>query len=113
MKRNGFTLAELLGVIVIIGLLLLLIIPLIINGVKNRENEVSEMQNQIIFEAVGEYMDADKEKYPNHPGNVYCITIKELKETGKLTEDVKNIVEGKDYDDNYTIEVRISNNGVR
>ena len=65
MNKKGFTLAELLGVIVVIGLLLLLIIPLIINGTKNRENEVEEIQNNIIYEAVSEYMDSDKEKYPS------------------------------------------------
>jgi len=53
MNKKGFTLAELLGVIVIVGILLLLIIPLIINGVKNKEGEVGNIQKNIIFEAVG------------------------------------------------------------
>ena len=56
---KGFTLAELLGVIVVIGLLLLLIIPAIINGVSSREDEVEAAQNEIIFEATAEYLDRD------------------------------------------------------
>jgi len=113
MNKKGFTLAELLGVIVIIGLLLLLIIPLIINGVKSRENKVEETQNNIIFEAVGEYLDLDKDKYPNIPGSVYCVSIKELKDTGILVDPVKKIVEDGNYDDNYTIEVIITKEGTR
>jgi len=113
MNKKGFTLAELLGVIVIIGLLLLLIIPLIINGTKNRENEVGEIQNEIIYEAVSEYMDLDKEKYPSIPGSIYCITIKELKEAGKLTDEVKNIIKDEEYEDDYTIEVKITKDGTR
>jgi len=113
MNKKGFTLAELLGVIVIIGLLLLLIIPLIINGTKNRENEVGEIQNEIIYEAVSEYMDLDKEKYPSIPGSIYCITIKELKEAGKLTDEVKNIIKDEEYADDYTIEVKITKDGTR
>ncbi len=111
--KKGFTLAELLGVIVIIGLLLLLIIPLIINGVKNKENDVENIQNNIIYEAVGEYMDSDKDKYPNIPGNIYCITIGQLKEAGKLVGSVKNIVEDEEYKDDYTITVTITKNGTR
>ena len=89
MNKKGFTLAELLGVIVIIGLLLLLIIPLIINGVKSKEDDVEQTQNNIIFDAVDEYLDLDKDKYPNIPGNIYCITLNELIESGKLVDPVK------------------------
>ncbi len=113
MKQKGFTLAELLGVIVIIGLLLLLIIPLIINGVKNREDDVEQTQNNIIFEAVGEYLDLDKDKYPSVPGNIYCVSLQELIDAGKLVDPVKKIVEEGNYDTNFTIEVIISKEGTR
>jgi len=111
--KKGFTLAELLGVIVIIGLLLLLIIPLIINGAKNRQKDVEQTQNEIIYESVGEFLDLDKENYPNVPGNIYCISIKQLKEAGKLVDPVKNIVEEKEFSDNYTIKVTITKEGTR
>jgi len=113
MNKKGFTLAELLGVIVIIGLLLLLIIPLIINGVKSKEDDVEQTQNNIIFDAVDEYLDLDKDKYPNIPGNIYCITLNELIESGKLVDPVKKIVEDGNIDPNYTIEIIISKDGVR
>jgi len=111
--KKGFTLTELLGVIVIIGLLLLLIIPLIINGVKNKEGDVTETRDNIIFESVGEFLDLDKEKYPNMPGSVYCIKLKELKDAGVLVDPVKKIVEDGDFDDDYTIEVIITKEGTR
>ena len=68
--NKGFTLAELLGVIVVISLLLLLIIPAIINGVSSREDDVELIQNEIIFEAVSQYLDRDKETYSNVSGNI-------------------------------------------
>lgn len=113
MQKKGFTLAELLGVIVIIGLLLLLIIPLIINGVKNREDDVEQTQNNIIFEAVGEYLDLDEDKYPSVPGNIYCVSLQDLIDAGKLVDPVKKIVEEGNYDTNFTIEVIISKEGTR
>ena len=40
--KNGFTLMELLGVIVILSLLILLIVPNILDQVSNKEGEVNE-----------------------------------------------------------------------
>ena len=111
--KKGFTLAELLGVIVIIGLLLLLLIPLIINGVKNKEEEVGYVQENIIYESVGEYLDGDKGSFPGNPGDVYCVSIDELIQAGKLVDPVKKIVEEGNYDADTTIEVVIGQDGTR
>ena len=111
--RKGFTLAELLGVIVIIGLLLLLLVPLIINGVKNKEEDVSYVQEDIIFDATGEYIDGDKGSFPGNPGDIYCVSIDELIQAGKLVDPVKKIVEEGNYDVNTTIEVVIGQDGKR
>lgn len=111
--KKGFTLAELLGVIVVIGLLLLIIIPLVINGVSSREDEVEGLQNDIIFDATDEFLDSDSIKYPNVSGNVYCVSIGQLLETGKLVDPVKKIVEEGNYGDDDVVEIKITNNGVR
>ena len=111
--NKGFTLAELLGVIVVISLLLLLIIPAIINGVSSREDDVELIQNEIIFEAVSQYLDLDKETYSNVSGNIYCVSIGDLLETGLLANPVKNVVEDKEFDSQDTISVKITNEGVR
>ena len=111
--KKGFTLAELLGVIVVIGLLLLLLIPLIINGVKNKEEEVGYVQEEIIYDAVSEYLDGDKGSFPGNPGDVYCVSIDELIQAGKLVDPVKKIVEEGNYDADTTIEVVIGQDGTR
>ena len=110
---KGFTLAELLGVIVVIGLLLLLIIPAIINGVSSREDEVEAAQNEIIFEATAEYLDRDKEKYPNISGNIYCVSIGELLDAGLLVDPVKKLVEDGNYSEDVMVEIKITNDGAR
>lgn len=51
MNQKGFTLAELLGVIVIISLLLVLIVPGMINRITNSGNTAEETENQLIFDA--------------------------------------------------------------
>lgn len=111
--NRAFTLAELLGVIVVIGLLLLIIIPLIINGVSSREDDVENLQNNIIFDATDEFLDNDPNKYPDIEGNIYCVSIGELLEAGKLVDPVKKLVEEGNYSNLATVKVTIRKNGVR
>ena len=47
--KKGFTLAEILGVIVIIGLLLILIVPPIINRISGSGDEAKDAENEFIY----------------------------------------------------------------
>jgi len=110
--KKGFTLAELLGVIVIIGLLLLLLIPLIINGIKSRQDDVKYIQDDIMEEIAGQYMDLDKEKYPGFAGDIYCISFKELSDAGLLDKVLGSLGDDDSYDINKTaIQVNVLDGG--
>jgi len=110
--KKGFTLAELLGVIVIIGLLLLLLIPLIINGIKSRQDDVKYIQDDIMEEIAGQYMDLDKEKYPGFAGDIYCISFKELSDAGLLDNVLGSLGDDDSYDINKTaIQVNVLDGG--
>lgn len=97
MKKRGFTLAELLGVIVIIGILLLITTPLIINRIKNRGNEAEGVGYELIYNAAEQVVNEDETKYPK--GHSYCIKISELIKMGKLSSPVLNIKTGEKLDD--------------
>lgn len=97
--EKGFTLTELLGVIVIVGILLLLIVPTIINRIGNTEDEAKESNNQIIYNAADQYIKEHPEDYPPGKSGRYCITIKSLIDDGKLAEPVIDITTGKDISD--------------
>ena len=47
--KKGFTLAEILGVIVIVGILLVLIVPAVINRITESEDEVKGATGNIIY----------------------------------------------------------------
>ena len=99
MKSKGFTLAELLGVIVIISLLLLLLIPGIVNRLSNSGDEAKNTENQIIYDATDQYIKEHPDKYPPGRSGRYCITIQSLVDAGKLTAPVKDVVTGEDITD--------------
>lgn len=70
--KNGFTLMELLGVIVILSLLILLIVPNILDQVSNKEGEVNKAYQAAAESAAQLYLDA-------HPGDDRkCIPISDL-----------------------------------
>ena len=84
--KNGFTLMELLGVIVILSLLILLIVPNILEQVSNKEGDVNEAYKEAAVAAAQLYLDEN----PTAEG---CIPIDVLG-LDKKTEEVL----GKAYD---------------
>ena len=110
MKKQGFTLAELLGVIIIISLLLILIVPTIVNKITKSKQPAKVTGNEIIFNAVDQYMSEHSSKYPKGKNGTYCILIKDLIDDGKLLEPVKDISTGEDIS-NKSVKVAIYNEG--
>ena len=96
-KKKGFTLAEILGVIVILGLLLVLIIPLLVKNINKKKEIAEDTGNKLIYEATEQYVGEHSTKYLN--GGTYCIKVKDLIEEGKLVSPVKNIVTGEPLED--------------
>ncbi len=97
--KKGFTLAELLGVIVIIGILLILIVPTIINRINSSREEAENAGNNIIYDAADQYIREHPDDYPPGKSGRYCIEIKKLIEDGKLIQPVINAATGEDISD--------------
>ena len=100
MNKKGFTLVEILGVVVILGLLFLVIAPPVINRVKTHETEVTDLQKQMVKEAADLYLDS-------HP-NTTCISVQTLIDSGFLNENVDNATNYKITD--KKVSVSITNN---
>ncbi len=82
MNKKGFTLAEILGVVVIISLLSIIIIPPVINKIRNNEEKSLEIQNELIYSATDEYVSDNKDQF-NTQTNA-CISVQTLIDEGKL-----------------------------
>lgn len=82
-KEDGFTLVELLAVIVILGIILAIAIPAIGNVIENSRNKAAEQDVLLIVDAarlyvVGENLESDTE------ADIAGITVKELIDKGYL-----------------------------
>ena len=103
MKR-GFTLIEILAVIVLLTLLMGLAVPAIINSVNNKRDQISDISKEMIYDAA--------ELYLSESGvDNLCITLEELVEDGKLVSPVKDLQNDKEIPLNYYVEVTKDENG--
>ncbi len=84
-KKNGFTLAELLGVIVILAAVALIAFPPIINQIKKSRGELDQALNSLILTASQQYLE---EKNKSTDGTSYCIKLAVLVSDGKLVAPV-------------------------
>ena len=91
MKRNtGFTLAELLGVIVILGLIALVTIPAITDSLKRYRNNMYQVQVDNIVQAAKNWGSDHLLQLPDVEGGTIVITISDLQAAGYLKGELKN-----------------------
>lgn len=89
MNKKGFTLVELLGVIIILSLIILLALPNIVNSVKSSSSKTDELTTKIIYEATDLYIERHSNIFPKTNGNQYTITFSDLIEDELLKEPIK------------------------
>ena len=108
-KKNGFTLVEILGVIVILGLLLILAFPSIIKQVKNTSQNIDKTTQELIFSSTKVFAEKNSNEYPIFKGNVYCITIQTLIASGELIENLTDTKTGNKIDLSKVVKMHIEN----
>lgn len=110
MKRNGFTLVEVLAVIIILGIIGVIIMPAVTGSINDSKDELYDMQVSNIVEA-GKTWSADNlNSLPTTVGDVKKVSLKELQEDGYIDENITNPKTNKIFDPTTTC-VHISFNG--
>lgn len=85
MNQKGFTLVELMGILVILGVIIVFTVPSITKTLKNSEtNELKEYQNTICL-AAKSYVEIEDKGFPENN-----ITFSTLRSKGYLSSSLKN-----------------------
>jgi prepilin-type N-terminal cleavage/methylation domain-containing protein len=108
-KRNGFTLAELLGVIVILAVIVLIAFPPIVNQIKNTQGKLSQATLDLIYSATEIYAHNNQNTYPIYNGNNYCISLQTLVNSGDLKYPVKDAKTGQNISLDKIVKMNITN----
>ena len=87
MKDKGFTLVELLGVIIIVALLSLIIFPNIISSFFEISNKLDDATKILVVEAAKDYYSLNQNNIANLD---YCVTVSNLQAEGLLSYDIKD-----------------------
>lgn len=85
MEKNGFTLVELLAVIVVLAIISLITVPVIIKIISNAENNTYEKQVQTIEQSAEKW--SVKQSLPTEDGSFIYVDLKSLKEEGYLKDE--------------------------
>jgi type IV pilus assembly protein PilA len=98
MNQKGFTLVELMGILVILGIIIVVTVPSITKTLKNSEtNELEEYQKTVCL-AAKSYVQVEKKSVPQSG-----IKFSTLRNNGYLSSSVKN--PNGSNDDNSTVNV--------
>lgn len=99
MKKNGFTLIEMLGVIVILSVLSLITVPIIDRSINQGKKNLSDVQKGQLIKALKNYYAEHLSEFNNIStvqNNPSCINTDVLKDAGYLPIDLKDPKTGED-----------------
>ena len=103
--NKGFTLTELLAVIVIISLLTILALPNILDSVRNSKDDVENVTFDIIKQAANLYVQDNESIYEKVNGNVYCIAFEKLVNADYLKSPITDFEDDTDLTFIKTVKV--------
>lgn len=86
MKNKGFTLVELLGVIVILSVLLMVIVPSVVGSIKDGQKNADESTTNSIVLAARNWLSDNKATMGNQ--TTYTVTVSTLKNEGYLEGEI-------------------------
>lgn len=98
MKRNGFTLAELLGVIVILSLISVITIPAVTSSLNTYKEKLCNSQLDQIISASKSWATDNIVLLPTENGKKYQVSLKTLAQYGYIDDDIKNPVTKVNFD---------------
>lgn len=109
MNKKGFTLTELIGVIIILGLIAIIAFPPLLKQIKGTQTTIDEATEKMIKVGASNYVNENKNNFPKINNNVYCISLQMLIDDGKLSNDLVDS-KGDKLDTNKFVKINITNN---
>jgi type IV pilus assembly protein PilA len=110
MKNKGFTLIEILAVIVVLAIVSVIVVPAIDRFLRNADNTAYQVQIDAIIDAVKNWEADHPSSLPANNGDEYVVYLSELKAGNYVREDLINPRTKEAFSNNLTITI-INENG--
>ncbi len=105
MKKRGFTLVEVMSVIVIIGIIALVTIPLVDKEIKKGKTGLYNSQIKVIELAAKDWASDNALNLPKNDGEQITLTVLQLKGAGKLDFNLIDPISERMFDDNMEVTI--------
>ena len=102
MNKKGFTLAEVLGVIIILGLLVMVSFPPLLQQLKKSQSKLSDATLKILSTATEQYIEEHPSQYPMTNGLVYYVKLETLVSNGYLRSPILDASTGQQINESIT-----------
>ncbi len=109
-RLKGFSLAELLGVIVVLGIIALITFPIINNTIKNNKEKLYTSQLNEIKLSAEKWAYANLNLLPTNEDESITVTLLELKKSGYVPIDSRNPKTGELLPNDMIITITFKNN---
>ena len=111
MKNKGFTLAELLGVIIILGVIALITIGTVTNTMKENKEDLYDIQINNIIVGAKTWASSHVFELPEQDGESITLTLGELKQDGFVENDITNPKTNELFSNDLMVKItKIDNN---
>ncbi|HHW69033.1 MAG TPA: DUF5011 domain-containing protein [Tenericutes bacterium] len=110
-NKKGFTLPELMGVIVILGVLALILFPIIDKTLKESNDEVYKIQIKNIELGAMNFVSENIFNVPQKEGEILYLSLGQLKDSGHIDKNITNPKTNLLFSDETLIKVTKIKNG--
>lgn len=105
--KKGYTLVELLGVIMILALVCALVFPSLINFIKKTNEDQDELTTKLILNQVELFIKDNPRNFKSVTENTYCISVETLIENNYLSGNFE--LDGEDITNTKSIKATYTN----
>lgn len=93
MSKKGFTLVELLAVLVLLTVIVLVAFPNIIGAVKSTNDQLDKATTTLLESIARSYANDNPVKYPTTTTKNYCVNVEDLVKEGYTQSPIANVSE--------------------
>ena len=109
-NKKGFTLVELLGVLVVLSVILMIAYPLVTSYITQTKQKAYDTQMEIMLSNLKSHVNEYKEWLPINDGEYVIITLGQLKAEGVVENSIINPLDGKEIEDSMEFKILKENN---